>query len=99
MSQQIAAKNKKLVFAALRSMGNAEAGRILNCSESTVTELTGDKYKFNFSSVCELLARMNLKVVDADKRCVHPRRLEMLVEMAQHYIANMNAGDLWEDDD
>lgn len=83
MDQRIAAKSSSLFFARLRSVGGDSVSKILGCSESTVTELSGDKYKFNFNSMTELLARMGLKIVPAEYKCYNPEDIEHLMHFAK----------------
>jgi len=99
MNHRIASNNSSLILAGVRSMGNAEVARLLNCSESTVSELAAEgQYKLNFHTVSELLARMNLKVVSADKVCVDPKKLEQVVDMAKEYMATITTEKLFEDE-
>lgn len=99
MSQRIAANSSKLFFARLRSAGNEATANILKCSEGTVSELSGkEKYKLNFNSMCELLARMGLKVVPAEHRCMDPEKLQNLLYWAQEGMAKTSADDFWDED-
>lgn len=98
MDQRIAANSKAAIFAGLRSLGTGEVARLLNCSESTVSELTGaTKYKLNFDNIGDVLLRMGLKVVPAGNRCMNPERLEMLLKLAQVGMEKMTKDDLWEE--
>ena len=100
MSQRIAAKNASLIFAGVRSMGYTEVSRVLGCSETTVCELTNtDKYKLNFHSVSDLLARMELKVVNAEMRCYDPQKIKWLIGMAKEYMRSMDEDKLEFDDE
>lgn len=91
MDQRIAAKSGKLFFARLRSQGNEAVSNILKCSEGTVSELSGkDKYKFNFNSLCELLARMGLKIVPAEYKCYNPDDIERIMYFAKRGMESMN---------
>lgn len=91
MDQRIAAKSSKLFFAKLRSVGGEATSNILKCSEGTVSELSGaDKYKLNFHSMCELLARMGLKIVPAEFKCYNPEDIERIMHFAKKGMEAMN---------
>lgn len=90
MDQRIAAKSRSLFFAELRSQGGANISTILKCSETTVSELSGDKYKFNFDNMPELLARMGLKIVPAKFKCYNPEDIERIMHFAKKGMEAMN---------
>lgn len=91
MGQRTAAKNESAILAGVRSLGYSEVARLLDCAESTVSELSGpDKYKFNFRSVAALLARMGLKIVGADQMCYDPKKIEFVFWAAQQYMAQLD---------
>lgn len=95
MDQRIAAKSSKLFFARLRSVGNEGVANILKCSEGTVSELSGkDKYKFNFNSVCELLARFGLKIVPSEYKCYNPEDIDRILYLARKGMESMSADSL-----
>jgi DNA-binding CsgD family transcriptional regulator len=99
MDQQIASKNRQTLFAGVRSLGNAEVARILGCSEPTVSELGAEaKYKFNFNSASELISRMGLKLVPADRTCYRQDYIDHLMFFAKQGMNNMSRETLeWED--
>lgn len=101
MGQRIAAKSSKIFFARLRSVGGEAVSNILKCSEGTVSELSGkEKYKFNFHSLCELLARMGLKIVPAEFKCYNPEDIERIMYFAKRGMEAMNPESLeWDGDE
>lgn len=97
MDQRIAANSRQAIFAGVRSLGTSETARLLNCSESTVSELLSEaKYKLNFHNIADLLARMNLKIVPAGNRCLNPAKLEAILKLAEIGMDKIKASDLQE---
>lgn len=100
MDQRIAANSRSAIFAGLRSLGTNKVAKLLNCSESTVSELSSDaKYKLNFDNFADVLNAMGLKVVPAQNRCLNPKKLEAIMMMAQIGMERLSSSELYEDAD
>lgn len=97
MDQRIAANSRAAIFAGIRSLGSKEVARLLDCSESTVSELMSEaKYKLNFTNFPELLARMNCKIVPSGNRCLNPEKLDAILKLAEIGFTKIKASDLQE---
>lgn len=91
MDQRTAANNSKQLFAGVRSAGYEQIGHYLSCTKTTVSELAGkEKYKFNFNTCAELLARLGLKIVPAEYRCYNPDDIERIMYFAKRGMESMN---------
>lgn len=94
-AQERARKNLAAIFAGLSSVGQVRVAEALGIAESTVSKMKDDE----LPKAATVIAVCGLKVVPEDYKCVRPRVMETLLELAGQRMDNLrrNPEDIFED--